>query len=87
MQQITLFPETKFKKNVLGRGTNGDKSSGEGDTPPHTHPHLRRLDPRFPRAYGARHPPPPFEILDPPLLAVTHFVNRAYAMRDRLRAP
>jgi len=32
------------------------------ETPlPSTHPHLRRLDPQFPRAYGARHPPPPFK--------------------------
>ena len=49
MHQITLFPETKFKKMSLG------------DTPPHTHPDLQCLDPRFSRAYGARHPPPPFE--------------------------
>jgi len=30
----------------------GHKPSGEGDTPSHTHPHLRRLDPRFPGVYG-----------------------------------
>jgi len=46
MHQITLFPETKFKK-CPGEG---HKPSGEEDTPSHTHPHLLRLDPRFPRA-------------------------------------
>jgi len=55
--RITLFPETKFKKCPA----EVHKPSGDGDTPPHTQPHLWRLDPRFPRAYAARHPPPPFE--------------------------
>jgi len=41
----------------------GGASTQWGGRHPSPHPFapIRRLDPRFNRAYGARHPPPPFE--------------------------
>ena len=56
MHQITPFPNSRNKIQKMSWG--GHRHSGRGTPPPHTHPHLRRLDPR---AYGTWRPPPPFE--------------------------